>query len=57
MATAAIFMVGQRDLKRMLVYSSIEHGNRDIRFGNGTQLFGTFYIYINGLTKGVLFLG
>jgi hydrogenase-4 component F len=59
MATAALFMIGQRDLKRMLAYSSIEHmGIVTLGLGIGTPaLFGTLlHIISNGLTKGVLFL-
>lgn len=59
MATAALFMIGQRDLKRMLAYSSIEHmGIVILGLGIGTPaLFGTLlHIITNGLTKGVLFL-
>ena len=37
MATAAFFMINQRDLKRMLAYSSIEHmGILTIGLGIGT---------------------
>ena len=59
MATAAFFMINQRDLKRMLAYSSIEHmGILTIGLGIGTPaLFGTLlHVIANGLTKGVLFL-
>lgn len=59
MATAALFMIGQRDLKRMLAYSSIEHmGIVSLGLGIGAPaLFGTLlHVISNGLTKGVLFL-
>jgi len=59
MIVAALFMIRQRDLKRMLAYSSIEHmGILIIGLGIGTPaLYGTLlHIITNGLTKGVLFL-
>lgn len=59
MAVAALFMIRQRDLKRMLAYSSIEHmGILVIGLGIGMPaLFGTLlHVITNGLTKGVLFL-
>jgi hydrogenase-4 component F len=59
MAVAALFMIRQRDLKRMLAYSSIEHmGILIIGLGIGVPaLFGTLlHVITNGLTKGVLFL-
>ncbi|MFA4943274.1 MAG: proton-conducting transporter membrane subunit [Lentisphaeria bacterium] len=59
MAVAAIFMVGQRDYKRLLAYSSVEHmGILVLGLGiGGPALFGTmFHVVANGLAKGVLFL-
>jgi hydrogenase-4 component F len=59
MAVAGLFMVGQRDFKRMLAYSSVEHmGILMIGLGIGAPaLFGTMlHVMTNGLTKGVLFL-
>lgn len=59
MAVAGLFMVGQRDFKRMLAYSSVEHmGILMIGLGIGLPaLFGTMlHVMTNGLTKGVLFL-
>src|SRR2546430_3359256 len=60
MAFAAIFMVGQRDFKRMLAYSSVEHMGiltLGIGIGGPVALFGALLHTINnGLTKGVLFL-
>jgi hydrogenase-4 component F len=59
MAVAGLFMVGQRDFKRMLAYSSVEHmGILVLGLGIGSPaLFGTFlHVMTNGLTKGVLFL-
>jgi hydrogenase-4 component F len=59
MATAGIFMLSQRDFKRMLAYSSIEHmGILAIGLGIGMPaLFGTlFHVVTNTMTKGLLFL-
>ncbi|HVP67560.1 MAG TPA: proton-conducting transporter membrane subunit [Anaeromyxobacteraceae bacterium] len=59
MALAAVFMAGQRDFKRMLAYSSVEHmGILAIGLGlGGGAVFGAFYhVLNNGLAKGVLFL-
>jgi hydrogenase-4 component F len=58
-AAAAVFMVGQRDFKRMLAYSSIEHMGI-LALGVGLGGHGVFasllHMLNNGLTKGVLFL-
>ena len=59
MAVASLFMVGQRDFKRMLAYSSVEHmGILVLGLGIGAPaLFGTLlHVITNGLAKGVLFL-
>lgn len=59
MAVAGLFMVGQRDFKRMLAYSSVEHmGILALGLGiGGPALFGTMlHVITNGMTKGVLFL-
>ncbi len=59
MAVAGLFMVGQRDFKRMLAYSSVEHmGILVLGLGIGAPaLFGTLlHVVTNGMTKGVLFL-
>jgi len=59
MLTAALFMIRQKDLKRMLAYSSVEHmGILMIGLGIGIPaLFGTLlHVITNGLTKGILFL-
>lgn len=59
MAVAGIFMLSQRDFKRMLAYSSVEHmGILALGLGIGAPaLFGTLlHVISNGLTKGVLFL-
>jgi hydrogenase-4 component F len=60
MAIGAVFMVRQRDFKRMLAYSSVEHmGILVIGIGLGSYLgaYGALLHMINnGLTKCVLFL-
>lgn len=59
MIVAGLFVVGQRDFKRMLAYSSVEHmGILALGLGLGAPaLFGTLlHVVTNGLTKGVLFL-
>jgi len=59
MTVAGLFMVNQRDFKRLLAYSSVEHmGILVLGLGiGGPALFGTLlHIMTNGLTKGVLFL-
>jgi len=58
-ALAAVFVVGQRDFKRMLAYSSVEHmGILALGVGLGGAAAGGafFHSMSNGLTKGVLFL-
>ena len=59
MAAAAVFMVRQRDFKRMLAYSSVEHmGILILGIGiGGTAVYGALlHLINNGLTKGVMFL-
>ncbi len=59
MAAAAVFVIQQRDLKRMLAYSSVEHmGILVLGAGiGGAGLFGAILHSVNNsLTKGVLFL-
>jgi hydrogenase-4 component F len=65
MAVAAVFMVRQRDFKRMLAYSSVEHmGILVLGIGIGgvggvgaVAVYGALlHLVNNGLTKGVLFL-
>jgi hydrogenase-4 component F len=59
MAVAGLFMLGQKDFKRMLAYSSVEHmGILMVGLGIGkAALFGTlFHLMANASTKGVLFL-
>jgi hydrogenase-4 component F len=59
MAVAAVFMLGQKDIKRMLAYSSVEQmGILALGAGiGGLGLYGALLQMINnGLTKGMLFL-
>jgi hydrogenase-4 component F len=59
MAFAAVFVVRQRDFKRMLAYSSVEHmGILVLGIGiGGAAVYGALlHVLNNGLTKGVLFL-
>jgi hydrogenase-4 component F len=59
MAVAGVFMARQRDYKRMLAYSSVEHmGILVLGVGiGGAALFGALlHLVNNGLTKGVMFL-
>lgn len=59
MAIAGVFIIGQRDFKRMLAYSSVEHmGILALGLGiGGSAMFGTLlHMLGSGLTKGVLFL-
>lgn len=59
MLVAGVFMARQKDFKRMLAYSSVEHmGILVLGIGIGkTAVFGALLHSINnGLTKGVLFL-
>jgi len=59
MAVAAVFMARQRDFKRMLAYSSVEHmGILVLGIGiGGAATFGAlFHVINNALAKGVMFL-
>ena len=56
---AAVFVVGQRDFKRLLAYSSVEHMGilvLGIGIGGAAAAGSFFHLVTNGLTKGVLFL-
>lgn len=58
-AVAAVFLARQRDFKRMLAYSSVEHMGI-VAFGLGIGGAGTYgallHLINNGFAKGVLFL-
>lgn len=59
MVVAAVFMARQKDFKRLLAYSSIEHmGILVLGLGiGGVAIYGALlHLINNGLTKGVLFL-
>jgi hydrogenase-4 component F len=59
MLVAGVFMARQKDFKRMLAYSSVEHmGILVLGIGIGKlAVFGSLlHLVNNGLTKGVLFL-
>ena len=59
MATAAVFVIGQRDFKRLLAYSSVEHmGILILGIGlGGAGIFGALLHTVNNaLAKAVLFL-
>lgn len=59
LATAAVFVIGQGDLKRLLAYSSVEHmGLLVLGLGlGGVGAYGTvLHMLNNGLAKGWLFL-
>jgi len=59
MVVAALFLLGTRDFKRMLAYSSVEHmGILSIgaALGGVGALAALFHIWGNSLTKGALFL-
>ncbi|HEV3005487.1 MAG TPA: proton-conducting transporter membrane subunit [Pirellulales bacterium] len=59
MATAAVYMVRQRDFKRLLAYSSIEHMGIlvfGIGIGGAAVAASLAHVINNAMTKGVLFL-
>ena len=59
MLVAALFLLGTRDFKRMLAYSSVEHmGILAIGAGLGAAgaFAAIFHVWSNSLTKGSLFL-
>jgi hydrogenase-4 component F len=59
MLVAALFLLGTRDFKRMLAYSSVEHMGI-LTFGASLGKVGMFaalfHVWSNSLTKGALFL-
>ncbi|MFA6544104.1 MAG: proton-conducting transporter membrane subunit [Limisphaerales bacterium] len=59
MLVAALFLLGTRDFKRMLAYSSVEHmGILSVgaALGGAGLAAALFHVWTNGLTKGALFL-
>jgi hydrogenase-4 component F len=59
MVIAALFLLGTRDFKRMLAYSSVEHmGILSVAasFGAPGIWAALFHVWSNSLTKGALFL-
>jgi hydrogenase-4 component F len=59
MFVAALFLLGTRDFKRMLAYSSVEHmGILAIgaALGGAGAFAALFHVWSNSLTKGALFL-
>jgi hydrogenase-4 component F len=59
MLVAALFLLGTRDFKRMLAYSSVEHmGILTIgaALGRAGVAAALFHVWTNSLTKGTLFL-
>jgi hydrogenase-4 component F len=59
LAVAAVFVIGQSDVKRLLAYSSVEHmGLLVIGLGlGGVGAYGSMlHVLNNGLTKGWMFL-
>ncbi len=59
MAVAGAFMARQKDFKRMLAYSSVEHMGilvLGIGIGGGAVFGAMLHMVVNALTKGVLFL-
>ena len=59
MLVAALFLLGTRDFKRMLAYSSVEHmGILSIgaALGGAGVWAALFHVWSNSLTKGALFL-
>jgi hydrogenase-4 component F len=59
MLVAALFLLGTRDFKRMLAYSSVEHmGILSIgaALGGAGVAAALFHVWSNALTKGALFL-
>lgn len=59
MLIAALFLLGTRDFKRMLAYSSVEHmGILTIGAGLGKAglIAALFHVWSNSITKGAMFL-
>lgn len=59
MVVAGLFLLGTRDFKRMLAYSSVEHmGVLSVGAALGPAGVGAalFHVWTNGITKGALFL-
>ncbi|PTY07434.1 Fe-S-binding domain-containing protein [Opitutaceae bacterium EW11] len=59
MIVAALFLLGTRDFKRMLAYSSVEHMGILVigaGFGGAGIWASLFHVWSNSLTKGALFL-
>lgn len=59
MFLAALFLLGTRDFKRMLAYSSVEHMGIlcfGAALGGAGVAAALFHVWTNGLTKGALFL-
>ncbi len=59
MGVAAALMTRQRDFKRMLAYSSVEHMGivaLGVGIGGAASFAALFHVVANGLGKGVLFL-
>jgi hydrogenase-4 component F len=59
MLVAALFLLGTRDFKRMLAYSSVEHMgilSLGAALGAPGVAAALFHVWSNGLTKGALFL-
>lgn len=59
MLVAALFLLGTRDYKRMLAYSSVEHMgilSLGAALGGAGVWAALFHVWSNGLTKGALFL-
>jgi len=60
MIVAALFLLGTRDFKRMLAYSSVEHMGiltLGAALGAAGVWAALFHVWGNSLTKGALFLG
>jgi hydrogenase-4 component F len=59
MLVAALFLLGTRDFKRMLAYSSVEHmGILSVgaALGPAGAFAALFHVWANSITKGALFL-